>query len=262
MEAATVADALVNVWIARFGVPVQITTDRGTQFSSSTWTSLCKKLGIIHIMTTAYHPQSNGMIERSHRQLKNSLRARLAGDQWSDHLPWVLLGLRAAPKEDANVSSAELVFGTPLTLPGELVDAAEPPAAVFLTKMQATTFVPPPVRPLSYAQVVAGPPDSLWRANFVYVRRGGSGAPLAALYAGPYLVRRRDKKFFELQIGGRTEVVSIDRLKPHLGPSPVQAASPPLRGRPVTRAAVPAGSAVSSEESVLGGATVATHSSE
>jgi hypothetical protein len=55
------------------------------------------------------------MIERTHRQL------RLAGLQWPEHLPWVLLGLRAAPKEESAVSSAELVFGAPLTLPGQLL---------------------------------------------------------------------------------------------------------------------------------------------
>jgi hypothetical protein len=57
------------------------------------------------------HPQSNGMTERAHRQLTDSLRSRLAGVHWPQHLPWVLLGLRAAPKEDSGTSSAELVHG-------------------------------------------------------------------------------------------------------------------------------------------------------
>jgi hypothetical protein len=34
-------------------------------------------------------------VERFHRRLKNSLRVQLAGSDWLDHLPWVLLGLRA-----------------------------------------------------------------------------------------------------------------------------------------------------------------------
>ena len=46
-------------------------------------------------------------MERFRRQLKNSLRARLAGPDWYLHLPWVLLGLRIAPKEISNISSAE-----------------------------------------------------------------------------------------------------------------------------------------------------------
>jgi transposase InsO family protein len=96
---------------------------------------MCKRLGIEHVMTTAYHPQSNGLVERTHRQIKDALRARLAGSQWPEHLPWVLLGLRAAPKEDSNTSAAEATLGTPLTLPGQLITAKEPPVADFVEKI-------------------------------------------------------------------------------------------------------------------------------
>lgn len=69
--------------------------------------------------TTAYHPQVYGLVERFHRQLKEALGARLGGRSWLDHLPWVLLGLRSAPKEEAAVSSAEAALGTSLQLPGQ-----------------------------------------------------------------------------------------------------------------------------------------------
>jgi cleavage and polyadenylation specificity factor subunit 1 len=250
MEATTVADAFTREWLPRFGVPACITSDRGTQFSSSTWSGLCERLGIQHISTTAYHPQANGMVERSHRQLKNALRARLAAADWPDHLPWVLLGLRSAPKEESGVSSAELVLGQPLSLPGEFVDADEPPAVAFLEKMRISKLPPPPTRPLTYAQVASRPSPGLATAEFVYVRRGGVGPPLAPPYAGPYQVIARQPKFFKLKMGGKEEVVSIDRLKPHLGPSPVDPASPPRRGRP----ALPPPSL---SASTLGGAPVA-----
>lgn len=55
------AEALVSGWIARYGVPAIITFDRGSQFFSSLWTSLCGFLGIQHVTTSSYHPQSNGM---------------------------------------------------------------------------------------------------------------------------------------------------------------------------------------------------------
>ena len=64
---------------------------------------LCNQLGIQHITTTAFLPQSNGLVECFHRQLKDSFWARLAGREWTAHLPWVLLGLRATSKEDHKI---------------------------------------------------------------------------------------------------------------------------------------------------------------
>jgi transposase InsO family protein len=134
MDAVTCADAFVTSWITRFGVPALVTTDRGTQFTSAVWTGLCRRLGITQLYTTAYHPQANGMVERAHRQIKDALRSRQAGNGWPEHLPWVLLGLRASPKDDSAISSAELAYGSPLVLPGQiphqssdLVTAVEPP---------------------------------------------------------------------------------------------------------------------------------------
>ena len=69
--------------------------------------------------TTSYHPQANSLIERNHRDLKASLKCSLSGPNWVDELPWVLLRLRTAPKEDLRSSSAELVYGSPLTVPGD-----------------------------------------------------------------------------------------------------------------------------------------------
>jgi hypothetical protein len=58
------------------------------------------------------------MVERAHRQLKDALRACLAGPKWSSLLHWVLLGLWMAPKEDSSSSSAELLFRTALAHQG------------------------------------------------------------------------------------------------------------------------------------------------
>jgi hypothetical protein len=80
--AADYAAALLQGWIQRFGVPNIITSDRGPQFTSSLWASLCSLLNISHTQTTAYHPQSNGLVERFHRRLKDALRARGAGADW------------------------------------------------------------------------------------------------------------------------------------------------------------------------------------
>ncbi|KAL5479168.1 hypothetical protein EMCRGX_G022658 [Ephydatia muelleri] len=110
------AQALISQWFARFGIPADMTSDRGT---SQLCNSIAQLLGIQVHHTTAYHPQANGLVERFHRHLKASLCARLTGPNWTADLPWVLLGIRTAPKDDLGCSSAELVYGTPLAVPVE-----------------------------------------------------------------------------------------------------------------------------------------------
>jgi transposase InsO family protein len=74
-SAAACAKALFFSWISRFGVPETITSDRKTQFTSNIWSNLCEMLHISYRQTTAYHPESNGAVERLHRRLKDALRA-------------------------------------------------------------------------------------------------------------------------------------------------------------------------------------------
>jgi transposase InsO family protein len=119
------ARALIFSWISHFGVPKTITSDHGPQFSSNVWYQLCEMLNITHGQTTAYHPEANGAVKRLHRRLKDALHARVAAATWAKKLPWVLLGLRAQPREDTALSSAEAVFGTPIVLPNKFFHREE-----------------------------------------------------------------------------------------------------------------------------------------
>jgi len=249
ISAAECAKVLLRDWISRFGVPSRITSDRGSQFTSSIWISLCNLLGIAHSRTTAYHPQSNGMVERFHRSLKVSLRARLTSADWVEHLPLVLLGLRAVPRDSLGFSASEAVFGAPLTLPGTFLEAPEMPSDQFLSKIKSvvrgfSATVPHNVR-MSSSTV----PASLLSAGFVFVRQDASSPSLAPLYRGPFQVLLRTDKYFKLKMGEREDTVSVDRLKPVLHEGDVLPQQPPRRGRPPRLLASPSTPSLGSRSS-------------
>jgi hypothetical protein len=63
VEAIMCSNAFLANWVAHFGVPATVTTDKATQLTSAIWTSTCAFLGIQHNLTTAYPPQSSRMVE-------------------------------------------------------------------------------------------------------------------------------------------------------------------------------------------------------
>lgn len=94
--------------------------NRGRQFESQLFQSLAKLFGIYLSKITSYHPQSNGLVERSHYSLKAAIICHECSS-WSDALPLVLLGLRTAWKADLQSSVAELVYGETLRVSGEFL---------------------------------------------------------------------------------------------------------------------------------------------
>ena len=69
-EAKTVAKAFVEHWIVRFGCPVNLHSDQGSNFISKLFRSLCSELRFQRTSTTSYHPQGNAMIERAYRTIE------------------------------------------------------------------------------------------------------------------------------------------------------------------------------------------------
>ena len=103
----------------------------------------------------------------------------------------------------------------------------------------------PPTRH-SYAQAATTSP--LDGADWVYVAKGGAQQPMADKYSGPYKVLERGNKAWKMQVGERVDLVSRDRLKPHLGSVAPRAAVPPTRGRLRAASVAPVASTSSAEK--------------
>ena len=217
--AATVAQAFVSGWIARFGVPSTITTDKGAQLESALFQHLLSLLGSCHTRTTSYYPQSNGLVERFHRHLKACLRASVQPASWVSNLPIALLGIRAAFREDLGCSSAELVYSTTIRLPSEFFSA--PPATVAPSphhyvqscRQSLSSFRPEDAVPRTCPRpsYISHDMDT---CGMVYLCTDAVRKPLQPPYSGPYKVLHRSAKYFRLDINGKATEVSIDRLKP------------------------------------------------
>ena len=235
----TCARALISQWIARFGVPAQMTSDRGAQFTSTLWSDMAELFGTRLHHTTAYHPQANGLVERFHRHMKAALRARLKGPNWTDELPWVMLGIRTAPKEDLETSSAELVYGQPLVVPGDFVPATTHDAdhSSCLRRLRDKVGWLAPVPTSRHGDPPTSVPKALADSEYVFLRRDTRRAALQDPYEGPFKVLSRGGKTFDIDLSGRPETVSVDRLKPaHIDvDQPVTPALRKRRGRPTKK---------------------------
>jgi cleavage and polyadenylation specificity factor subunit 1 len=211
ITAESVVRALFKDWISRFGVPTAVITDQGTQFTSNVWSILMHRLGVEHRHTTTYHPQCNGLVERSHRRIKDALRCRLPATNWVDVLPTILLGLRCTVNVHGH-SPAELVYGKQLSLPSDYFPPNEnipDSVPMFLDSLfsKMRSFVPPVREHRGSSYVPKFSTSHAWL-------RKVSHTSLARPYSGPYEITAQDDKTVTLRIDENEIKVSKDRAKP------------------------------------------------
>ncbi len=100
-------------FFSTFGLPKVVQTDQGTNFMSRLFKQVLSQLNIKHEVSSAYHPESQGALERFHQTLKSMLRTFCAQSEkeWDEGLPLLLFAVRETQQESLGFSPAELVFG-------------------------------------------------------------------------------------------------------------------------------------------------------
>ncbi len=122
-QAAEAAKAFVNHWLLRFGTPRVLQTDGGTQFRNAIMKDLAERAGFSTHVTTAYHPQSNGIVERANGPILRILKARkyaMKSDDWVDHLNVAQFIVNSTPRLPTHLSPAEIIYGTDFVVPATL----------------------------------------------------------------------------------------------------------------------------------------------
>ena len=118
-----VAKFLYGGYISILRAPARLLGNRGASFMSNIIEELCKILGTKQLQTMPYHPQTNGLVERSHQMIMHMIR-KLRQDKkvdWSSHLTKIVHAYNATWSAVTGYSPHYLMFGYRPRLPVDFV---------------------------------------------------------------------------------------------------------------------------------------------
>jgi len=230
-EATTVAKEFVTKIICEHGIPETVLTDQGTNFLSEVFKNVCKLLKITKVQTTAYHPESNGALERSHRTLAEYLRHYINEDQtdWDEWIPYAMFTYNTTPHTATTYTPFELLYGhqatlpTALSLPPKLTYSYDDYVEELKQKLRATQQLAK--THLNKAKIKAkSHADKTTNVRTFKIGdkvllqdetlRRGRSKKLDAPWTGPYrIVEKISDVNYKIQIKRKTACVHANRLK-------------------------------------------------
>ena len=120
--AITVARALVEEVVCRFGTPAYVHSDQGRQFEGTVYQEMCKLLSIKKTRTAPYHPESDGMVERYNKTLAKLLSAFVNEEHtdWDQLLPYVMMAYRSSEHETTGFTPNYMMLGREISVPMDI----------------------------------------------------------------------------------------------------------------------------------------------
>lgn len=235
-EATTeeIAKFIVEQIICRHGCPRILQSDRGSIFTSELFEEITKILGIKHNLSTSYHPESQGSVERSHSTLKDCISMYISSDQkdWDKHLHHISFAINTSVSESHSFSPFYLLYGHEAVLPAELSAMPESKHVSIdelISRMQSARLLAKSKieqNQQSYAKYFN---EKRQEKDFdigsqvlvrkVYKKKGLS-AKLFHHYYGPYtVIEKTSNNNYKVQAkSGKkfiTETVHVEKLKPY-----------------------------------------------
>ncbi|KAI3792250.1 hypothetical protein L2E82_06124 [Cichorium intybus] len=130
-QVSKLAEIYTREVVKRHGVPTSIISDRDSRFNSHFWQSFQKHFGTKALLSTAYHPQTDGQSERTIQTLEDMLRACIIdfGGSWEDHLPLVEFAYNNTYHSSIQMAPFEALYGAPCRTPTCWTETGEKPLA-------------------------------------------------------------------------------------------------------------------------------------
>ncbi|XP_070191283.1 uncharacterized protein [Littorina saxatilis] len=233
IQADTVAEALWEMW-TRLGIPDEVITDQGTQFTSHLMKEVNDFLSIKHHMTAPFHPQANGLVERFNSTLKSMLK-KLAIDQpreWDTFIPALLFAYREAPQESMGFSPFELLYGRSVKGPMQVlrqtwteeeISGEQKTTAEYVVNLRnrieetcnvARENLKKAASKQAHFFNKKTKPRTLEVGKRVLLLRPVKNNKLELTWSGPYKVVEKLNEFdYKIQVGRRTRIYHINLIK-------------------------------------------------
>ncbi|KAI4885455.1 hypothetical protein NFI96_014403 [Prochilodus magdalenae] len=237
------AECLFNHVFRFFGIPEDIVSDRGVQFTSRVWRAFMRKLGVSVSLTSGYHPQSNGQCERANQELAKFLRVYCHDNQsdWATYLPWAEMAQNSLTSSTTSLTPFQCILGFQPPLMPWSPQSSDVPAVDHWMRRSEEVWEQTHRRIESVAQrqkeqadkhrgstPVYSPGDRVWLSSRD-LRLPGGCKKLSPKYIGPYrIVSRINDVTYKLALPPQCRMCPtfhVSLLKPVI-PGPLDEALP------------------------------------